>query len=151
MFLECSLLKVFESKAEVARRTGVSRHAVRNIAGKIENCESLDNRVDQGRHRISTPRGDRQLKRLSNKQCSAGSRNLAPDWSSLLDREASSRTVRRRLQSKRINSYVAKQKPFLTRNQIRKRRIWCTGKLSWDIRKWSRVVWSDESHFELIK
>lgn len=93
---------------------------------------------------------DRQLLRLSNRQRCAGSRNLASQWSRLLDRQVSSQTVRRRLHSVGINSYVRKRKSFLTRSQVSKRLKWCSEKSCWGFDKWAKVVWSDESHFELI-
>lgn len=145
-----ALLKVCRSKAEVARRAVVSRCVVQNIAKKIANRESLGNRKGQGRHRVSTPAGDRQLKRLSYQQRTKSSRRLAPEWSSLIGRPVSARTVRRRLYSQGIKSYVAMRRPFRTRAQVKKRLNWCNKMLLWSISQWSQIVWSDESHFELI-
>lgn len=145
-----AFLKICNSKAEIARQANVSRCAVQNIAKKIAKREPLDNRPGQGRPRISTPADDRQLKILSNRQRTAGSRYLASQWSRLLNRQVSAPTVRRRLQSLGVNSYVGKRKSYRSRIQVRKRLKWCSEKLSWGIDKWKRVVWSDESQFELI-
>jgi hypothetical protein len=49
-----------------------------------------------------------------------------------------------------LKSHVQKRKPFLSKSQIKKRRDWCKEKQSWSAQQWSQVVFSDESHFELV-
>lgn len=114
-----SFLEVCKCKAEIERRTGVSRHAVRNIAKKIANGEPLDNRTGQGRHRVSSAGGDRQLKRLSNQQRRAGSRNLVPQRSCLLGRQV--RGLFGAVSFREESKVTWQSGPFRTRAQIKKR------------------------------
>jgi hypothetical protein len=80
----------------------------------------------------------------------AGSQHLANLWSAAVDKSISAPTVRRRLQQLGLKSYTQKRKPFLSKSQIIKRLEWSTKMLFWGMDQWTKVVWSDESHFLLI-
>ena len=145
-----TLLNQNQTIAHVARVTGTSWHLLRNIKQKMRNNESFNNRPVQGRPRLSTPAGDRQLKRLVAPQRTAGIQTLAHRWSRLQEKNISAPTVRRRLNELGMKSCVQKRKPFLSESQIQKRRVWCNKMQSWSIQQWSKVVWSDEFHFLLM-
>lgn len=140
-----TLLKVCPNRADVARRANVSFHCVTNIADKINNGEALSNRIGQGRRRSTTNTDDRRLKTMVKKDRGASSKVLANEWGQAIGKTISAPTVRRRLVKMGLKSYVQKRKPFRNRGQIKRRRDWCNR-----MQMWSRIVWSDESHIELV-
>jgi len=59
-------------------------------------------------------------------------------------------TISRVLNEFGMTSYTLPKKPKLTSAQRKDRVSWCTGHLDWSIDDWSKVIFSDESSFELI-
>jgi hypothetical protein len=56
-----ALLKVLPNHSDVVRRAKVSRKCVINVAEKIKNGKSLENRSSQGRRRLTTDTDDQSL------------------------------------------------------------------------------------------
>ena len=49
-----------------------------------------------------------------------------------------------------MKSYVQKRKPYRTRKQQDTRLKWCKEHVDWSEQAWRNVVFSDESHFEIL-
>ena len=145
-----SFLKICPNVSDVARKANVSRHCAINIKEKIERGEALANRIGQGRHQLTTAADDRSLKLLVKKDRTKTSKALAREWSESLGKNVSPQTVRRRCVESNMKSYVQKRKPFRNRSQVKRRKDWCTKMQLWKQDQWRKVIWSDESHFELI-
>ena len=64
--------------------------------------------------------------------------------------EVSPRTVRRRLVENGFKSRVALKKPKLRAVNIKKRLEWAKIHVKWTVQDWAKVLWSDESPFELF-
>ena len=63
---------------------------------------------------------------------------------------ASARTVRRRLLEDGLVSRRAAKKPLLSRKNIRDRLIFCKRYRDWTAEDWGKVIFSDESPFQLF-
>ncbi len=59
-------------------------------------------------------------------------------------------TVGRILKRKGLGSYIAVRKPLLTIKDRIKRLNWCRQRQYWTVDKWSTVLFSDESNFEVF-
>jgi transposase len=59
-------------------------------------------------------------------------------------------TVRKALKQKGIGSYKPLRKPLLTVRDRIKRMRWCRERLNWSVEDWAKVIWSDESNFEIF-
>ena len=59
-------------------------------------------------------------------------------------------TVKRRLRSRQLFGRVAAKKPLLRPAIVIKRLQWATQHRHWTPAEWSRVLWTDESKFELF-
>ena len=59
-------------------------------------------------------------------------------------------TVQRAVSKRGLYSYVAPRKALLTIKNELKRRRWCKERLHWGLKELSRVIFSDESNFEVI-
>jgi transposase len=145
-----ALLKVYSNYSDVAKQAKVSRTLVRNTAIKIKNGEALSNRIGQGRRRSTTNSDDQSLKTMAKRDRTQSLRTLAQRWGQSLGKTIGKTTVSRRLQEMGLKSYVQKKKPFRNRRQIKQRRNWCARMQGWNKDLWARVIWSDESHFQLV-
>ena len=109
-----------------------------------------------GRPRITTPRQDRELFRMSRINPEWSANKLTAHWkdkSTYDDEETigSRRTALRRLNEYGIGSYVKEEKPLLTEANRKNRLEWCLERKNWSIEMWSKMINSDESNFQLIK
>lgn len=145
-----TLLLEHFSHTEISSSLGVSRKCVYNIAKKVSAGEPLSNKPGQGRSKRTTPVQDRYLVQICKRNRSAGSREIASEWSSTLGKSISASTTRRRLVEHGLKSYTKKRRPYRNKLQTKKRFEWCKNYVNWTERDWNRVVFSDESHFELI-
>lgn len=59
------------------------------------------------------------------------------------------RTVRRRLAESGLNGRIACKKPFISKANMVKRKKFAQEHLSWSKDDWAKVLWSDESKFNL--
>ena len=69
-----TLLKDDQTHRMVAKKVGVSKCCVSNVAQKLKNGQSLKNVPGQGRKRLTTPRDDRRLLQLYKADRSKSSR-----------------------------------------------------------------------------
>ena len=59
-------------------------------------------------------------------------------------------TVQRCLNKKGLNCYDAARKPLLCVSDRLKRLKWCRERLHWSVEDWAKVIFSDESNFEVV-
>lgn len=96
-------------------------------------------------------RDENYIFREIRKNPTISNQQLATDFNSKSSNVSVSReTVRKMLIEKGLESHVAIRKPLLTAKDRLKRYKWCKERLNWSINDWSRVVFSDESNFEVL-
>jgi DDE superfamily endonuclease/Transposase len=90
---------------------------------------------------------------VSKNQCSRRkkSEDIAKEFNEGLATQISSATIRRRLNDLGYHYKEAICKPFLKPDQAARRLKWCMEKRNWKSDEWIRIVWSDETSFELGK
>ncbi len=62
----------------------------------------------------------------------------------------SSTTIRSYIHKCQLKLYCAKRKPYVNSVQKRHRLLWARRHLGWTITQWKRVLWSDESVFQVF-
>ena len=134
----------------IARRQKISLCAVQGILRKKSETGTVKDKSRSGRPRATTAREDRLLYRTSLSNRRATSRLLKRALQDSTGCHVSSSTVRRRLNSFGLKGCVAAKKPLLTEKHKKKRLEWCKERQDWTVEKWRKVLWSDESVFELI-
>lgn len=133
----------------VARMIGVSRCCVQQIIKKHKETGTVADRHRPGRPKSTTSRQDRELVRLSLRDRKVTAPDLKCMWTMASETTVSVQTVRRRLLEKGLRGCVAAKKPKLTENHKIKRLHWAKERCEWNTDDWSKVLWSDESTFEL--
>jgi hypothetical protein len=62
----------------------------------------------------------------------------------------SAQTVRNRLREKGFKGQVPRKKPFISKTNMTKRFNWAKIHQNWTVDDWKKVIWSDESKFNLF-
>ena len=138
------------TQRQIAKKLKISRSGVQLILQKKKETGSIVDRPRTGRPKVTTPRESRLLIRLSLRDRKATSKMVKREFMDITGKSLSTRTVRRRLNEGGLRGCVAVKKTMLTKKQKQKRLAWAKKHRNWTINVWSRVVWSDESIFQLI-
>lgn len=144
-----ALVKQGISQVHIAKKMECSRHGVQTTIKRYCENNSLKNRDGQGRKRCTTQREDRLLKRTSLLNRRKPSSDVAAEFREATAKEISTRTVRRRLLQAGLKGCKARKKPWLSEVNIKKRLSWAKKHENWTDDDWSKVVWSDESNFQV--
>ena len=59
-------------------------------------------------------------------------------------------TIIKFMKKKHLNSFLATKKPLLNIKDRLNRRKWCKERAAWTVEQWRKVIFYDESNFELI-
>lgn len=133
--------------AEIAGTVNCSTSTVQKVLKKSKDIGTLESMPRSGRPPIFQDRDLRELKRV------AISNRRAPlaDITNNLSVQASVRTVRKELRKMGFDNRVAAKKPFLNRRHRAARLAFARAHRHWTVQDWERVIWTDESSFELGK
>lgn len=140
-----------KTNVEIAKLVNVSEKCVRTTRNNLQNKNVAGELPRSGRPKKLSPRSESWLYRKVRKFPSISCRKLADQFNSTFHEVSICKeTARKALINKEIGTYVAPKKPLLTRKHKKIRKDWCKERLHWDVEKWSRVIFSDESNFEVI-
>ena len=139
-----------KSGRQIAADLGLNHQSVNRIIKRYEETGSYySDRGNCHRPRKTDERDDRVLLRLSRDNPKASSSDLASELKAFHNISIDSSTVRRRLLENGRPAYRPIQCQLLTNAMKQKRLQWCREHEDWDIKRWSRVMFSDESSIEL--
>ena len=139
------------SYGALGTRFGVRKATIIDLIKKHEATSSVQDLPRSGRPRISSARQDRALTRLAIRSPRTSSRCLASQWLETSNVGATSRTVRGRLISAGLYSYISPRKPLLTAEHKRKRLQWAQQHVTWTLDQWKMVLFSDETPLQLVQ
>lgn len=135
---------------QIARRLRCSYSGIAYCLQRQRRVQGFGEAGRSGRPKVSTPREDRSLIRISMADRRKGAATLKQDWQQSTGVACSTRTVRRRLLSNGLKSCIARRKPLVTPVQQQRRRQWAQTHRNWTQRQWNKVLWSDESSFKIF-
>ena len=138
------------SSRSIAGLTGLCDRTVRRIISAFKKTGKVDTKPHTGRPRKTTPRFDRRLKVLSMCNRFKTATKLRAELAQEGENTVSVRTVRRRLQNSGLRGCVAVKKPFISKVNKVKRLKFAKAHKNWTCEQWSRVLWTDESKFNLV-
>ena len=95
---------------------------------------------------LSSARENRELVRISLRDRRLTSTQLKREWSETSQVSSSSRTVRRRLDDAGLYGRVSRK----TDRHKLIRLNWAKEHKNWSVHDWNKVIWSDESKFNLF-
>jgi transposase-like protein len=135
----------------ISTRLECARATVRLWIDRWEQDGTVERRKGSGRPRVTLPGDDRYIKILSLDDPYLTAVEIAPmitDDSS--EEKASVHTIRRRLLDFGLYARRPRKKPLLKPHNIKARLEWAHKHLHWKPEQWQKVMWSDESPFQLF-
>ena len=123
---------------------GMKQSTVANIVRRERNNnESLQ----RGRKLKLSERAQRALLKLVRENRFKPLHYITAEFNKFSPCTVSVKTVKRYLHRHGIRNYVAVSKPFLSKNNVCRRKQWDANHAKWCNEQWDRVVFSDESSF----
>lgn len=102
-----------------------------------------------GRPRITTKAENRILKKIIKENRRARAGELTVLWRDAIKKDVSVDTCKRVMRRMGYGFYTAKEKPLLTKKQKTNRVKFAQKHRNWTADQWRRIIWSDESKFEV--
>ena len=143
------LKKTGMKNSAIAKKLSISDSVVSRIIKQHAETDSLDRKPHSGRPKKVTVHTTRRIKWCIEKDPSITSAQLQVELSPL--RAVSARTVRRESVRLGYHSFHSLQKPLMTRGHLTKRLAFCKKTKDWTPEDWAKVMWSDESNFNLFQ
>lgn len=138
------------SEREIGRQLNLPKSTVHCIIKHHQNTGTTEPGKAPGRKRLLSVRDLRIFRRYiqTNNHVSVAELRL---WTrERFHIEVSTRTIRRYLQRCGYRVYKAKRKPFLSTLNKGNRLRWARMYRGWTFRQWNRVLWTDESIFNVV-
>ena len=135
------------TNSHIARTFGCTRQTIIRLFRRVQQTGQTADRPRSGRPRVTTPQEDRHLRvlHLRNRMLTVTS-----SAATALGHRISRFTVMRRLRSAGIRAYRPFRGMALTFQHRRNRLQWTRTVRRWQRRNWARVLFSDESKFNLF-
>lgn len=132
------------SHSQIARTFGCTRVCITRLFQRLRQTGQTSDRPRSGRPRVTTPQEDRYIRgiHLRNRFIPASA-----TAATALGHPISRQTVSRRLRERGIRARRPYRGVILTPQRRRNRLQWARHVRRWQVRDWSRVLFTDESRF----
>lgn len=144
-----SSCKSGKSAYKIAEDLHLARSTVQSIIQHYKKTGKISSLKKTGRPRITTPAENRVLKKIIKKNRRARAGELTVKWREMIKKDVSVDTCKRVMKRMGYGFYTAKEKPLLTDQQKKKRRVFALARRYWTMDQWRSIIWSDESRFEV--
>ncbi|CAK9801639.1 Transposable element Tcb1 transposase [Anthophora quadrimaculata] len=142
------MFKEGKKKIDIAKVFSVNRCIITKIIKRFDEYGTVKTAPRTGRPRKTTEKLDRRITRLSKSKPFY----TASEIKNQLGLEnISSRTVSRRLDENYLFSREACKKPLVSKKNRATRLQFAKEHLNWTATEWSKILWSDESKFNLFE
>ena len=131
----------------IASKYGVSKTAVEKICKKFSKFNTVDNLAGRGRKYLLSEREKRIVMRSVSVNPLKTCREIVEEQKL----KVSAKTVSRVLKKGDFRSRIQKRKPFISKANRKKRLDFAKKYAHMPLSFWKKIVWSDESKFELYK
>lgn len=138
------------SSRQIAKKIVVSQTSVVNAIRRYQQTGSNKTRPRSGRPRVTTVQEDTFIVVKSKRNRALTAPDIRADLNSSCKKLVSTSTVQRRLRERGLSGRVAAKKPLLRQPNVVKRLKWAREHRHWTVRKWKKVLFTDESKFEIF-
>ncbi len=135
---------------KIGRDLDISPSTVHNIIKRFKESGGISVRKGQGRKPKLNNRDLRSLRRHCIKNRHSSISDITTWAQDYFGKPLSSTTIRIYIHKCQLKLYCAKRKPYVNSVQKRRRLLWARRHLGWTITQWKRVLWSDESVFQVF-
>lgn len=137
------------SLRQIATRVNVCHSVISRLLKKHRQTGEVKVAAGRGRPKKTDLRDDRRLLRMARQQPFWSSNQLRQWWQQTTGVNVSRELVNKRLLAARLRARRPVKRPRLTDNHMRLRLAWAQARQNWNLRTWRRVIWSDESRYNL--
>ena len=137
------------SARAVARRINVDHRTISRLRQRFREFGSTANRPHARRPRVTTPAQDRYIRLLHMRDRFRTATRTADETVGLNNRRITAQTVRNRLREANLRARRPLRGLDLTDARRRNRLAWANAHVRWPLARWRRVLFSDESRFNL--
>src|SRR5690349_19495866 len=145
-----TLSKQGVSNREIAKITGLTVRGIQHIKKRVNLTHSFKDRPRSGRPRKLTERNKRLISKLLKKKETRTATTIAKSLKTHNNINVCRRTVSNALKTMGYSCRIKKKKPKLTEKHKKARLEWAKAHESWTSDEWRKVIWSDESKFNLL-
>ncbi len=135
---------------KIGRDLDISPSTVHNIIKRFKESGGISVRKGQGRKPKLNNRDLRSLRRHCIKNRHSSISDITTWAQDYFGKPLSSTTICSYIHKCQLKLYCAKRKPYVNSVQKRRRLLWARRHLGWTITQWKRVLWSDESVFQVF-
>ena len=148
MYFECAVT-CCAYVHKISRQLKISRRCIRQTIRKFDKYSTVATRPGAGRPKKTTNRQTRLIKLEQIRGETNSLTDLVRYANTNMSLSISTSMISRILRQYNLTSYIAPKKPRITPKQRRARIDWCNEHLSWSIPDWSKVIFSNESNYEV--
>lgn len=140
-----------EKQVDIARSFRLNKSIVCRIIKKFKETGQATAITNSGRTRKTSRRVDKRIIRMSKNNPFLSSTQIKADLEETGLANISARTVRRRLVDGGLFGRRPAKKPLLSKKNVKARLKFAQAHIHWTTDQWKKVVFSDESKFNLFK
>jgi len=138
------------SMGKISETLDIPKSSIQKMISKFKKLGSEVNVPGRGRKRITTKHDDRFIKRTVKMDRRKSAVSLAYELEDVLGKIISPQTIRNRMHEDGMYGRIARKKPFINERNRIKRVKWAKKYQDVGNSFWERVIWSDESKFNLF-
>lgn len=131
---------------DIAKDYGITAGGVRNVYNRLKTREDAENLPRTGRPRKTSKRDDRKILMEIQKNPKISAKQIKED----LNLDLSVTRIKERIKECGYNGRVARKKPYLSKENMVKRKEFAKQYKDQPLEFWKNVIFSDESKFELM-
>jgi transposase len=135
---------------EVAAEFGVVKSTITKIIKLFAETGSFEARKKSGRPKVTSARDDNILERLSKKNPFATASELNAEMKEFYGVDCCVSTTKSRLRAANLFGRRPARKPYISKKNRKARLSFARDHLNWTDKDWAKVLWSDESKFNLF-
>lgn len=139
-----------KSQSDVSRQFGISRQMVSIWCQNFRNRGNVAKLPRTGRPKITTDRDNKMIARMSISDPRKTAVAITKEFNTNRSSKVHVSTVRRRLNDAGLYARRPSRKPHISAKNRKARVEFAKKHLSWGVKEWSKVLWSDESKFNLF-
>ena len=138
------------SNKHIAKTTGLSVRGIQQICKRVKHTHSFKDRPRTGRPPKLSERNKRLAVKLLKKKEATTATGIVKALKTSHNIQVSRFTVARALKSFGFSCRIKEKKPKLTEKHKKNRLEWAKKHETWTSDEWRKVIWSDESKFNLL-
>ena len=134
----------------IARKLRIAKSTVHDTITRYKDTGDHNDRIRSGRPKVTTSAEIHYMRLMSKRNRRLTAPEIRADFNRNHSKEISLTTTKRVLRSGNLLGRVAVRKPFLRRINRLKRLQWGQKCNNWTYNDWSKVLWTDESKFQIF-